>query len=48
MGEVKWMQEKKYGVMVHYLSNIQPRREKERFSDWNAMVDAFDGEPICG
>lgn len=43
MGEVKWMREKKYGVMVHYLSNIQPRREKERFSDWNAMVDAFDG-----
>lgn len=42
MGEIKWMQEKSYGVMVHYLSNIQPRIEEERVSDWNAMVDLFD------
>lgn len=42
MGEVTWMQEKNYGIMVHYLSNTQPKSEEERFSDWNEMVDAFD------
>lgn len=42
MGEIQWMQEKRYGVMVHYLSCIQPRREEDRLSDWNDMVDAFD------
>lgn len=42
MGEVKWMQEKKYGIMVHYLSNIQPREQKNFLNDWNSMVDYFD------
>lgn len=42
MGEIKWMQEKKYGIMVHYLSCAQPRTESKRIPDWNGMVNAFD------
>lgn len=43
MGEIKWMQEKGYGVMVHYLSCIQPK-EAPGFSDWDEMVNAFSVE----
>lgn len=40
MGEVKWMQESRYGIMVHYLNNIKPRKEPG-YVDWDEMVDAF-------
>ncbi len=43
MGAVQWMQEKGYGIMVHYLSNIMPENGKG-FKDWNEMTDAFPVE----
>jgi Alpha-L-fucosidase. len=46
MGEIKWIQQKKYGMMVHYLKHILPR-EGEQITDWNQMVDKFPVNEFC-
>ena len=43
MGEIKWMQEKGYGVMVHYLSDIMPK-EEPGYQSWDEMTEAFSVE----
>ena len=40
MGEIKWMQEAGYGVMVHYLSDIKPRT-LPGYDNWDEMTEAF-------
>lgn len=46
MGEIRWMQEGPFGLMVHYLRHIQPR-EGSPVGDWNEMVNSFPVEPFC-
>lgn len=41
MGEIKWMQGNRYGVMVHYLSDIQPQKGPG-FGNWDEMTEAFN------
>lgn len=41
MGEIKWMQDGPYGIMVHYLSDIKPKKEPG-FANWEEMTRAFD------
>lgn len=43
MGEIKWMQDGAYGLMVHYLKHIMPR-SGEKNDDWDAMTAAFPTE----
>ena len=37
MGEIKWMQGNRYGVMVHYLSDILPQIGPG-FGNWDEMT----------
>ena len=46
MGEVKWMQEGPFGLMVHYLKVTMPSQGKP-ITDWDQMVDAFPVESFC-
>lgn len=43
MGEVKWMQQRPFGVMVHYLKETLPR-QGEIITDWDKMTESFSVE----
>ena len=46
MGEVKWMQDGPFGLMVHYLKETMPSQGKP-VTDWNQMADAFPVKSFC-
>src|SRR5438128_2102026 len=45
----EWMQEAKWGVMIHYLADWQTRTSNLQISveQWNRMVDEFDVEKMA-
>ncbi|MGE9290086.1 MAG: hypothetical protein ACQKBT_03795 [Puniceicoccales bacterium] len=43
MATIPWMQKGPFGLMVHWLSNTQPR-DGYAIADWDDKVDAFDLE----
>ncbi len=46
MAGIKWMQDGRYGIMVHYLSHIMPRAGEKRRT-WDEMVNGFDVSRFC-
>lgn len=46
MGEIGWMQQGPFGLMVHFLKEVQPR-DGVPVEDWNEMVDGFSVESFC-
>ncbi|ABX41164.1 hypothetical protein [Lachnoclostridium phytofermentans] len=46
MGEIKWMQDRVYGLMVHYLSHIMPK-EGEKRQSWDEMTATFPIQQFC-
>ena len=46
MGEIKWMQEGPFGLMVHYLQGIMPKKGQP-IDDWDEMVNVFNVKQFC-
>ncbi|MFD2331734.1 alpha-L-fucosidase [Cohnella sp. GCM10020058] len=46
MGEIDWMQQGPFGLMVHYLKQVKPK-DGAPIEDWDELVDAFPVASFC-